>query len=198
MQAEPEILFGVPSPLRQQATALYCEALQAKLRPFLGPVDRATAFLAGCLRPDRAFVAVERETVLGIAGFQHNGDGLFDVSFREIWRAYGWSSLPRALGLASLSRRERRDTLLMDGIAVTASARGRGIGSTLLNAVAGHALALGKRYVRLDVIDTNPRARRLYERRGFVAEQTSGIGPFRLIFPFKASTRMRKRLTPEM
>lgn len=186
------IRLGVPETLRAQATALYCEALKAKLTPFLGPADRAARFLAPAMRADRAFVATGGAGILGIAGFQEGGIGLFDFGLAQLWREYGLSGPVRAIGLATLDRREKSDTLPMDGIAVAPAAQGRGIGTRLLDAICGHARILGKTHIRLDVIDTNPRARALYERQGFVAGETVGLGPLRLIFPFRAVTTMRK------
>ena len=183
---------GVPEVLRAHATALYCEALKAKLTPFLGPKERAARFLAPALRADRAFVATDDAGIFGIAGFHQDGFGLFDVALARFWREYGLSGPVRALGLVALERRVASDTLLMDGIAVDAAARGQGIGTRLLDAICDHARDLGKTSVRLDVIDTNPRARALYERRGFVAVKTEGIGPLRAIFSFRAVTTMRR------
>jgi hypothetical protein len=40
------------------------------------------------------------------------------------------------------------------------------------------------------VVDTNARARALYERRGFVVDRTEPIGPLRLIFGFRAAHSM--------
>lgn len=186
------IRLGVPAKLRVPATVLYCEALKAKLRPFLGPADRAARFLAPAMRPERAFVATNGAGILGIAGFQDEGIGLFDFGLAQLWREYGLSAPVRALGLATLDRREPGDTLQMDGIAVDAAARGRGVGTRLLAAICDHARSRGKSHVRLDVIDTNPRARALYERQGFIAGETVGLGPLRPIFPFRAVTTMRK------
>ena len=44
--------------------------------------------------------------------------------------------------------------------------------------------------IRLDVIDTNPDARRLYERLGFVAERTNNFEGLRPVLGFGASTTM--------
>ena len=186
------IQHGVPEDQHHQAALLYCQALSAKLQPFLGSPERAARLLSRGVRSDRAFVALRDNAVVGIAGFQVGGAGLFDSSLRQMWREYRWSALPRALGLMLLTRGEEPDTLLMDGIAVDAGVRSRGIGSRLLDAICRHAAQLNLRYVRLDVIDTNPRAQQLYERQGFVAGKSSGVGPFRLLFPFRSTTAMRK------
>ena len=78
----------------------------------------------------------------------------------------------------------------MDGIFVSETARGQGVGTKLLNATKEKAISLGCSTVRLDVIDTNPRARSLYERQGFVAGNTNNIGFFSHIFGFQKSTTM--------
>ncbi len=96
----------------------------------------------------------------------------------------------RGCTLSLLERPLQPDTLLMDGIFVSETARGLGIGSALLSAIKEKAAALGYAKVRLDVIDTNPRARALYERRGFIAEETSTIGPLRHVFGFRKATTM--------
>jgi RimJ/RimL family protein N-acetyltransferase len=48
--------------------------------------------------------------------------------------------------------------------------------------------------VRLDVIDTNRRARALYERLGFAVEKTDDIGLLRFVFGFRRSHTMVKPL----
>lgn len=194
MSDEIEIAHGVPTRLAVPATELYCQAFVDKLRPFLGDEARAAAFLAPCMVLDRAFVACRGSEVLGIAGFKLDGRGLFEPSAGDFIRSYGLSGVARMAGLAAVERPERPDVLLMDGIAVSAAVRGQGIGTRLLQAIEDHARVAGKSSVRLDVIDTNSGARRLYERFGFEAGPTTGIGIFRLVFPFRASTEMVKRV----
>ncbi len=194
---EVSIQLGVPDDQVKAAAELYGAALGEKLTPFLGQLDRAAPFLASGLVKDRAFVALQGGRLVGIAGFELDGQGLFKITFKQMIEAYGWSALLRYLGLALLERKEEPDCLLMDGIAVADDARGRGIGSRLLNALTEHASALGKASIRLDVIDTNPNARRLYERMGFNAEKTEDIGPLRWIFPFQKVTEMRKPIDPK-
>ena len=79
----------------------------------------------------------------------------------------------------------------MDGIFVDEQARSRGVGSALLGAVKARAAADGLSSIRLDVIDSNPRARALYERHGFVAGDVTHIGPLHHLFGFRSSTEMR-------
>ena len=79
----------------------------------------------------------------------------------------------------------------MDGICVSKEARGKGIGTALLDAISEMAKERGLREVRLDVIDSNPRAKALYTRRGFVEGKTTQMGPLKYVFGFKSATTMR-------
>lgn len=54
-------------------------------------------------------------------------------------------------------------------IVIAAAARGHGIGTDVISSLAHAALALGATRLTLSVLQTNDRARRLYERLGFVA-----------------------------
>ena len=82
------------------------------------------------------------------------------------------------------------ERFLLDGLCVAAEARGQGIGTLLLDAICAEARLRGYPAVRLDVIDSNPRAIALYQRQGFVTQATARIGPLRWIFGFRASHRM--------
>lgn len=65
---------------------------------------------------------------------------------------------------------EGAGVLAVNGLAVVPSARGRGIGSTLLEAVAAEAKRRGARKIMLHVFGTNLVAQRLYERHGYLVE----------------------------
>jgi ribosomal protein S18 acetylase RimI-like enzyme len=92
--------------------------------------------------------------------------------------------------LAPLERDVEPETLLMDGIFVAEQGRGKGVGTALLRGVKSIAHARGCRQVRLDVIDTNPHARRLYEREGFCEVHIRRTGPLRLLYGFRSATTM--------
>ena len=116
---------------------------------------------------------------------------LVDGGLRDMAHIYGWAgALWRGTALSLLERDTVTDTLLMDGIFVAPAARGLGVGTMLLRAIKREAVDLGLSGVRLDVIDTNPRARALYEREGFVAGETEHLGALRHIFGFSSATKM--------
>ena len=85
----------------------------------------------------------------------------------------------------------------MDGIVVHPEMRGQGIGTRLLSELNAFACQEGYNKIRLDVIDTNPAARRFYERNGFVATKTEHFGYLRWLLGFGASTTMNRNRSEE-
>ncbi|VAW23323.1 hypothetical protein MNBD_ALPHA11-2358, partial [hydrothermal vent metagenome] len=115
--------------------------------------------------------------------------------FSSLVLSYGFfSALWRTVFLLVLEREIESDVLLMDGIAVTPDQRGNGIGSKLLDAIADHARQNGYKIVRLDVIDNNPRARALYERKGFELIRVEEMGPLKHLYGFSSAATMMLKL----
>ncbi|MBU2483536.1 MAG: GNAT family N-acetyltransferase [Alphaproteobacteria bacterium] len=181
---------------RREATALFWEAFKGKLAPVMQPEALALSFLENVVDPTHAISAVsEQGDLLGVAGFKTSSGGFVGGGMAQLCAAYGpVGGFWRGLVLSTLDRPVEAGSLLMDGIFVSAAARGQGVGTLLLAAVKRKARDLGATSVRLDVIDSNPRARALYEREGFVAQETSETGLFGHIFGFRSSTRMSCKL----
>ncbi|MGC0415775.1 GNAT family N-acetyltransferase [Embleya sp. AB8] len=191
----PVIQRGLPAGSHRRAAELYWEAFGRKLGPGLGPAEAGITFLAEHLHPDRAIVALRNGVLVGLAGYRDDGRGLTGGTVRDVLRAYGGvRALHRVALLALFERRPARGEFLMDGIAVAADQRGTGIGGLLLAEIATLAHERGYRRIRLDVIDTNPRARALYERHGFTATKTEHAPFLRTLMGFSATTTMTRRL----
>ena len=108
---------------------------------------------------------------------------------------YGRSgALWRSTLLRLLGRDVDNARFLMDGVCVARDARGRGIGSRLVEAICTEARHRGYAEVRLDVVDSNWRAKALYERLGFVVAGEERIGALRHIFGFHSATMMIRRI----
>lgn len=181
---------------RAQAATLYWQAFGAKLGRVMRPDRKALAFFETALNPDYALVARDASgSMLGLAGFKTVDGGLTAAGVGDLARIYGWVGTAwRVPLLAVLERALQPGVFQMDGILVKASARGRGVGSMLLQAILNEARARRLDEVQLDVIDTNPRAKALYERTGFVAIGEEQTGPLRWLFGFSSATRMRYTL----
>ncbi|GLZ80136.1 molybdopterin-guanine dinucleotide biosynthesis protein MobC [Actinorhabdospora filicis] len=190
-----QIHRGVPPGTIPQVADLYWSAFARKLGPALGPPHLGRRFIAEHLDPDRAVVALDRDRVLGVAGYQLAGRALVGGGARDVLATYGLArGLVRLPLLLLLLRNAKKGELVMDGIAVAPAARGTGIGTLLLDEVAAIAAESGHDRVRLDVIDVNPRARALYERRGFAATRTTRTPYLRWLMGFAAVTTMHRRV----
>lgn len=178
---------------RPRAAQLYWEAFGGKLRRVMAPDAAALQFLERIMDPEYALVArSDTGEILGLAGFKTAKGSLVGGGLRDLAGVYGWfGAIWRGLILLILDRELAYGTLLMDGICVHSAARGQGLGTALLRAIKAHAREQGLSSVRLDVIDSNPRARALYEREGFAVRKTRNIGPLRHLFGFRTSTEMR-------
>ncbi|MFC9735386.1 GNAT family N-acetyltransferase [Streptomyces roseolus] len=184
---------GLPVGAERRAAEMYWDAFGRKLGPALNPPDKAVPFIAAHLNADRAVCALLDGQLVGLAGYQLGGRALTGGSASAVLRAYGHlRGLPRLLLLALFERRPAPGQLVMDGIAVDPGMRGRGVGSLLIEEVTAVAAEQRCREVRLDVIDTNPRARALYERLGFTAVRTEHTPYLRGLLGFGAVTTMRR------
>lgn len=190
---------GLATDERPIAARLYWEAFERKLEVSLGPRSRALAFLELALRPDHALVALDGEGgVVGIAGFKTKDGTFVGGDFKDLRTIYGpLGALWRLFPLALFERATTPDRLVMDGICVDRHARGRGVGTALLEAMVEEARKRGLRAVQLEVVDTNPRARALYERRGFKPAGTAQMGPLGPVLGFRSATTMIRLVVSE-
>ena len=188
------ISIGFSDAERPQVARLYWQAFGQKLGKVMGPEARALAFFESTLNSEYALVARGADgRLLGLAGFKTAEGGLTDATLTQMARIYGWfGALWRAVVLSALERKVQPGVFQMDGILVDAAARGQGVGTALLEAVADEAAARGLNEVQLDVIDTNPRARALYERVGFREIFSEETGPLRHVFGFASAARMTR------
>lgn len=187
-----ELRFGLPDDLRPDAARLYWLAFGSKLGGILGPEARALRYLEFTLRGDHAVVALDhRDRLLGIAGFKSPAGSFAGGTLRDMQGAYSvFGAAWRSWLLSRLSRDVDNRRFLIDGICVTPSARSLGIGTALIGALCAEARKRGYPEVRLEVIDSNLRARALYARLGFKVLKTERIGLLAYIFGFRAATTM--------
>ena len=190
------LMHGLTPAQCAPAARLYWEAFGGKLGTVMGPETKAHAYLEAAIRPDHCFAAVAGDgTLLGIAGFKSPQGAFVGGNFAQMRGVYGFvGALWRVAALWTLSHEVDNDRFLIDGIAVTRDARGGGIGTALLGALCDEGCARGYASIRLEVIDSNWRARALYERMGFMAIRTERIGPLRHVFGFAAATTMVRPL----
>ena len=194
---EIQYLEYLPAEFADQAIALYFSALSAKLEPILGNIHSAREALERTLATDRCLAAVRDQQLLGMMGIQTVSGGFLNPTLNILVKHYGvFGGILRLGGLSLLHHRTVSGELYVDGVAVAAEHRGRGIGSHLFSLLEKVALKMGIRKITLEIIDTNHRAKTLYERLGFVQTKEQTVRPFNLIFkfPFKSAILMEKNI----
>ena len=185
---------ALPESARAAAAQLYWEAFGRLLRPALGRSERAIAVLTDGLEPSRAIVALDGDELVGLVGLHYDGRAFTRLGARSLLRHLGVKAVPRLVPLLLLAARPASTELRIDGIAVRGDRRGAGIGTQLLHEAAGRARSVGIEVVRLEVVDTNPRARSLYEREGYVAVRTEHTPYLRRAMGFGSVTTMERRV----
>lgn len=188
--------IGFREDLRMAAAELFDEAFSAKLAPAIPDRESRLAVLERGLDPTRCVAALATDQLVGIAGFHDAGGSLTGgISFRIVVDAVGYLRALRAIAVfALLDRKPEPGELLMDGIVVREDARGRGVGTGMFAALEDYCREHGISRIRLDVLETNPGARRLYERLGFEPTKQNNVPFLKPIMGFGASTTMVKRL----
>lgn len=177
---------------RARVGDLYWEAFGAKLRAAFPDERRGRGCVQAAMNPERTLIARLDGEVAGVAGFNEAGHGAFDVTWTILTGHLGVVGAVRALAvLAPLAQGKTPGVLVMDGICVSAQARGRGVGTALLAAIIEYAAQRGDREVQLSVIDANPRAAALYERVGFRATERKTLGFLSSIYGFDGYRVMR-------
>ncbi|MEL6958900.1 MAG: GNAT family N-acetyltransferase [Pseudomonadota bacterium] len=179
-----------------QVAQMYWRAFGGKLGRVLGPDHRARRFIEDVMDPNHALCARdEAGQLLGVVGFKTHSGALVDGGWRDMVRHYGTIGAFWRVGLLALLERDtENERFLMDGIFVADAAQGQGVGTALLDAITDEAGRRGYREVRLDVIDSNTRARALYEREGFVAKDTQNLGLLKYVFGFESATTMVRQV----
>lgn len=192
-----DIAFPLGESQRPQAGLIYYEAFRRKLQPLIGRPAKTMTVLTAGLNLDMMMGALEEGRLLGIAGLHSHAGTFSHITLRESVAAlglahgiYAWV----ALNLFDAGAECPSGELRIAALAVDAVARGRGIGSRLLEAVFAKARREGFRAVRLEVVDTNTGARSLYERQGFAVVKTQRYPLMRNWLGFSGEHVMVKEL----
>lgn len=204
--SDPDVTIelGLPHELRDQAAAIYEEAFGEKMRMAVRDQQKRMAFVERALVADNILVARRGDELLGAAGLSSRGAPFAGGTLGSSWdpRPYrdllGWTGALWAVWGSRMADHEpRADEVYVDGIAVASQARSLGIGTRLLAEIRQTARSHGKRYVRLDVIDSNPRAKALYERVGYRVTKVESFRWKRRWVGFGAMISMQQPVGPD-
>ncbi len=169
------IMEGIAAEHVEGALRTLFDAFAQKLRiGFRDAEDFVRLFRDGA-NPAACCSAVTGGELLGVLAIQSPGVEIYAFRLRSL---FGRFSPLRAililLNMLILHSPPRQGVLVVDQLAVVPSARGKGVGTLLLDAAEARARAMGVRKMALSVISENHGAIRLYERVGYVKTQAIG------------------------
>ncbi|MGV8165445.1 MAG: N-acetyltransferase family protein [Alkaliphilus sp.] len=167
-----KIQIGINPEHKEEAARLYAIAFQTKFEKILGNPEIGTKLIKNGINSQRAISAISEENeLLGIVGFHFARNSLIEIKFKDFVEEYGFLIGAYKLAIIALlfyRKPDRKDQLLMDGIVVKEGSRGKGIGKLLFLELEKFAKNGELSSIKLDVIDENPGAKKLYEKIGFV------------------------------
>ena len=197
----PEFIIerGLPEHLRQRAAEILDEAFGEKLSLAIPDRERRVAFLGRTVRARNCLIAVDGDQLWGLVclnaprgefkGEILDTDALGIGGWRELLGLFG--SIRTAIMLRTFFSHEAKpDEIYIEFIAVSPSARGHGLGASLLGEAKRAAQEGDFDCVRLDVVDTNPRAQALYEREGYRVVHEERLGLLSRVTGFESAYTM--------
>jgi len=184
--------IGIPEQYRETAVELYEEAFGKKIGVAIKDKIKRLKLLSSTLILKYAIGAFSDKKLIGIAGFQTpEGSLTSGIGYRDLLSQLGFIKGNWAALIFSLFERKPKPMeLVMDGISVHSLGRGKGIGTKLLTEIKELGKNEGYRQIRLDVIDINPKAKKLYERVGFVTVKTESYPHLKGLLGFSGSSTM--------
>ncbi|RKX78531.1 MAG: hypothetical protein DRP87_06100 [Spirochaetes bacterium] len=174
-----EVLKDLPEGENQRIAELFWEAFGSKYKSLYINKDQGIAIVRDSLRFDQGLYACLSNRVVGFLGFHYGSHRFTDFRFDVFRRQF---SLPGALLRFSIlttflpGRIKEPGEIRIDSVAVDSELRGKGIGTTLIEEAISLAKKMGFRSIRLEVIDSNERAKKLYERLGFKTAKYVNFG----------------------
>ena len=191
-----EIKLGIPEELRHKAAIICYEGLRShQIELLIGSQQKGITLLEHSLDTELGLTAQMQGQLVGFVGLQYENRPFFQFERSHFIRELGFLRGLLVFLLFNLSTTQiLPEEMFISVIVVDASMRGKGIGTLLMQAVFRIAQQNQCHAIVLDVIDTNPDARRLYERLGFKPVRTLKYGYLRSLIGSSANTTMRKDL----
>ncbi|AIQ42915.1 GNAT family N-acetyltransferase [Paenibacillus sp. FSL R7-0312] len=169
-----EIVNRLDEVQKREVARLFYQAFALKFNAlwiFTRNEKQVVEVLCRSLRYDNGLYAVREGRVIGFIGLE-KGEGFF--------AKLGYGALRHSFGLAGGAWRYAayglyrmfhggvpKDSIHIDPLVVSSEARGLGIGTRLLEAAFAITRQANRSKMLLEVVDTNPQAKKLYERLGF-------------------------------
>lgn len=184
------LICRLPQEFTEAAANLMHQAFDDKFSVIMGQSEndrfKTLSIIKQAINHPQCFCVIEDNQLLGLVAFQTSGNaGFLNVQLKHLKENYGlWQSLKKMLGLALLYHKPKAKEVYIEAIAVDTAARGKGTGSQLVAALIDHARTQKYEQATLQVVDTNERAFRLYQKLGFQTVKIVALKYIKKIYPW--------------
>lgn len=187
-----QIHFGAPKDQRRKIAKIYYEAFQDKLGVIFGNKRKAETLFSTSLCDERILVAYKDGVAVGFAGLQYQGKKFMEPSLTQVVRIYGLETIRVLLFFFfSIFNNPKPNQLYLEILAVSKDQQNKGIGTKLIQSTIEHARSKKIPQIKLEVVNTNPKAKKLYQRIGFRKAKDHKIPyPFNTLVGFRIITEM--------
>jgi ribosomal protein S18 acetylase RimI-like enzyme len=161
------ISFGIKENERRKVSEILYEAFSKKFKLVFGSTKKSLRVFSRYINAPSILVARERGEIVGVAGLKYNHVNWLKLNFFDAILEFRFAIFRVAIvGFPLMASRLKGD-LLLDVLAVSPKARGKGIGTKMLRFLLSFGKEEGLKKIRLYVICDNTGAKVLYERMGF-------------------------------
>lgn len=157
--------------LLDQMAEILEDGFYLKFSKILGTRDQFRESIKVIINRELCYGYLESNNLKGVAVLKDKTTHPVLYPFNKLRKVLGFFSALKAkimLYLIFGLDKVDSDTLKLEIISVSKDSRGEGIGHKLLEHVEKYAKDKGFKTLTLDVIDTNPRAKKLYEETGYI------------------------------
>lgn len=157
-------------------------------------------FLEEGLSFEYGIFAIQNERVIGLLGLDlGKGKRFLNFPFHTFLSTYGFLGgiiryLIHFLETIFINSPANKMQSRVYPLAVSPDYRGKGVGSKLLTAFEEHSKELRNKTIALEVVDTNPRAKMLYEKEGYITKKYIWTAIFTKKAGFNGLYYMKKQL----
>jgi ribosomal protein S18 acetylase RimI-like enzyme len=155
--------------LKSSLADIYFQAFGRKVTALIRPERIAREIIIKSLNYDMALYAFDvSKNLVGFLGFHTDSREFTSYryrNFREYFNALN-AFIKWVILRFSMPRIQKND-IRIDSIAIETSCRGQGIGTALIENFSDFARTNNFKKIYLEVVDTNPEAKKLYNRLGF-------------------------------
>ena len=167
-----EIVDNINKNQRNRAIEILYYSFEQKIRALIKSKEKAIAIYNRSLKNDQVFYALMDGNVVGLIGLHYKNKNFLVFKYRDLRKYFNPLQSYFIYKINKLtSPKIKDDVLRIDSVAVDKSFRNQGIGTQLINKVFEFAKNEGFKEVVLEVNNTNPKAKELYERIGFKEEK---------------------------